>query len=108
MNKNNMKKLQQLVLKYINPKYYNALHIVVAILIATAIHFLVEAIPLTDPIEWYGLMIFKILITLPITWLGGVRWEQMQANDFGAKYSKKDVLRGNLSGVLTIIILSLI
>ena len=103
-----MKKLQKLVLKYIKPKYNNLLHIVVAVLIATIVHFTINAIPLTDPIEWYGLLIFKLLITLPITWLGGVRWEQMQTNDFGAKYSKEDVLRGNLSGVLTIIILSLI
>lgn len=103
-----MKRLQQLVLKYIKPKHYNLLHIIVGILIATIVHFTINAIPLTDPIEWYGLLIFKLLITLPITWLGGVRWEQMQANDFGAKYSKEDVLRGNISGVLTIIILSLI
>lgn len=103
-----MKKLQKLVLKYIKPKYYNALHIVIAILIATAIHFLVEAIPLTDPITWYGLLFVKLITTLAITWLGGVRWEQMQAKEYGSKYSKKDVLRGNLSGILTIIILSII
>lgn len=88
-------------------KTNNFLHIIVAVLIATAIHFTINAIPLTDPIEWYGLLFIKLIITLAITWLGGVRWEQMQANDFGAKYSKEDVMRGNWSGIITIIILSL-
>jgi hypothetical protein len=88
-------------------KTNNFLHIVVGILIATAIHFLIEAIPLTDPIEWYGLLIFKLIITLLITWLGGVRWEQMQVNDFGAKYSKADIARGVIGGVVAVLILSL-
>ena len=103
-----MKKLQKFVLKYIKPEHYNKLHIVVAALIAIIVHFAIESIPLTDPIEWYWLMFIKLITILPITWLAGVRWEQMQANSFGAKYSKEDVMRGNLSGVLTIIILSLI
>lgn len=103
-----MKKIQKLVLKYIDPKHYNLLHIIVGILIATIVHFTINAIPLTDPIEWYGLLFIKLIITLAITWLGGVRWEQMQAKDYGAKYSKEDVMRGNLGGAITTIILSLI
>ena len=97
-----MKKLQKLVLKYIKPNYNNLLHIVVGALIATTVHFTINAIPLTDPIEWYELMIFKLPIVLLITWLGGVRWEQMQANDFGAKYSKIDVALTILGGFVGI------
>jgi hypothetical protein len=96
-----MNKLQQLVLKYINPKYYNALHVIIGLIVGTIIHFLIEAFPLTDPISSLGLLIMKLIPTITILWLGGVRWEQQQPI-----YDKKDVARGIIGGVLSVLILN--
>jgi hypothetical protein len=102
-----MNKLQQFVLKYINPKYYNALHVIVGILIGVIVNLLIEAVPLTDSIEWYGLLFIKLIITLTITWLGGVRWEQQQVKNYGATFSNLDVALGIIGGVSAILILSI-
>ena len=97
-----MNKLQQFVLKYINPKYYNALHYIIGLIVGTIIHFLIEAFPLTDPIHWIGLLVVKLIPTIAILWLAGVRWEQQQPI-----FDKKDVGRGIIGGVISIFLLSL-
>jgi hypothetical protein len=103
-----MNKLQQFVLKYINPKYYNALHVIIGLIVGTIIHFLIEAFPLTDPISKFGLLITKLIPTIAILWLGGVRWEQNQARNYGAKFSNLDVALGIFGGVLSVLILNFI
>jgi hypothetical protein len=97
-----MNKLQQFVLKYINPKYYNALHVIIGLIVGAIIHFLIEAIPLTDSIPWFGLLVVKMIPTIAILWLVGVRWEQQQPI-----YDKKDVARGVFGGIISIFLLSL-
>jgi hypothetical protein len=98
-----MNKLQKFVLKYINPKYYNALHVIIGLIVGAIVHFLIEAFPLTDPISWFGLLVMKLIPTIAILWLAGVRWEQQQPI-----YDKKDVARGIIGGVLSVLILNYI
>lgn len=103
-----MKKLQEFVLRYINKKHYNKLHYVVGIIVGTLIHFLIEIVPLTDPIHWIGLFIVKLILTVPILWYLGVNWERNQVHNYNAQYSKADVIRGIVGGIVTILILTLI
>jgi hypothetical protein len=97
-----MNKLQNFVLKYIKPKYYNALHYNIGLIVGAIIHFLIEAFPLTDPISKFGLLVIKLIPTIAILSLAGVRWEQQQPI-----YDKKDVARGIIGGVISIFLLSL-
>ena len=103
-----MNKLQQFVLKYIAPYLYNALHVIIGLIVGAIVHFLIEAFPLTDPISWFGLFVAKLIPTIAILWLAGVRWEQNQVEKYGAKYSKLDVIRAVIGGVSAILILSII
>ena len=101
-----MKKLQQLVLRYIKPNLYNALHVIIGLIVGIIIHFLIEAFPLTDPISKFGLLITKLIPTIAILWLGGVRWEQQQVKISKAKFSKLDIALGIVAGVLSVLILN--
>jgi hypothetical protein len=97
-----MNKLQQFVLRYIAPYLYNALHVIIGLIVGAIIHFLIEVFPLTDPISWFGLLIVKLLPTIAILWLAGVRWEQQQP-----RFSKMDIALGIIGGVISIFLLSL-
>jgi hypothetical protein len=48
----------------------------------------------------------KLIPTIAILWLGGVRWEQNQARNYGATFSNLDVALGIFGGVLSVLILN--
>ena len=72
-------------------KTNNFLHFLGGGAIGALVSLMVDSIPLTDHIEWIALLFIKAILTLPVTSLASVRWEQAQVRYFHAKYSKVDI-----------------